>query len=73
MNDHAAETGFLAGEAAVNAAAVDFALKSCSRGNALTKGTGAGHFFSGGSSFPSEHAAVSWAIAVWLRTSIPDL
>lgn len=62
-NDHAAETGFLAGEAAVNAAAVDFALKSMFQRQRPYDGTGSGHFFAGGSSFPSEHAAVSWAIA----------
>jgi membrane-associated phospholipid phosphatase len=62
-NDHAAETGFLASEAAVNAAAVDFALKSIFQRQRPYDGTGAGHFFAGGSSFPSEHAAVSWAVA----------
>jgi membrane-associated phospholipid phosphatase len=62
-NDHAAETGFLAGEAAVNAAAVDFALKSMFQRQRPYIGTGAGRFFAGGSSFPSEHATVSWAIA----------
>lgn len=62
-NDHAAETGFLASEAAVNAAAVDFAFKSMFQRQRPYQGAGAGRFFSGGSSFPSEHAAVSWAIA----------
>jgi membrane-associated phospholipid phosphatase len=62
-NDHVAETGFLAGEAAMNAAAVDFALKSGFQRQRPYQGTGAGHFFAGGASFPSEHAAVSWAIA----------
>jgi membrane-associated phospholipid phosphatase len=62
-NDHAAETGFLAGEAAVNALAVDLALKSAFQRQRPYDGSGAGHFFAGGSSFPSEHAAVSWAIA----------
>jgi membrane-associated phospholipid phosphatase len=62
-NDHAAETGFLAGEAAVNAAAVDFALKAMFQRQRPYDGTGAGHFFAGGGSFPSEHAAVSWAVA----------
>ena len=62
-NDHAAETGFLAAEAAVNAFAVDYALKSVFDRQRPYQGTGSGHFFSGGSSFPSEHAAVSWAIA----------
>ncbi|MCU1302747.1 MAG: hypothetical protein JWQ87_3031 [Candidatus Sulfotelmatobacter sp.] len=63
QNDHAAETGFLAAEAAVNAATVDFALKSIFDRQRPQQGTRAGHFFAGGSSFPSEHAAVSWAIA----------
>ena len=62
-HDHAAETGFLASEAAVNAAAVDFALKSMFQRQRPYDGGGAGRFFAGGSSFPSEHAAVSWAIA----------
>ena len=62
-NDHAAETGFLASEAAVNAAAADFALKSIFQRQRPYDGNGAGRFFAGGSSFPSEHAAVSWAIA----------
>jgi membrane-associated phospholipid phosphatase len=62
-NDHAAEAGFLASEAAVNVAAVDFALKSAFERERPYIGSGAGRFFSAGSSFPSEHAAVSWAIA----------
>jgi membrane-associated phospholipid phosphatase len=61
--DHAAETGFLASEAAVNVAAVEFALKSAFQRQRPYDGSGAGRFFAGGSSFPSEHAAVSWAIA----------
>jgi membrane-associated phospholipid phosphatase len=63
QNEHAAETGFLASEAAVNAVTVDFALKSIFQRQRPYVGSGAGHFFAGGSSFPSEHAAVSWAIA----------
>lgn len=62
-NEHAAETGFLASEAAMNALAVDLALKSVFQRQRPYDGSGAGHFFAGGSSFPSEHAAVSWAIA----------
>jgi membrane-associated phospholipid phosphatase len=62
-NDHAAETGFLATEAALNAVAVDFALKSIFPRQRPYDGSGAGHFFAGGGSFPSEHSAVSWAIA----------
>ena len=62
-NDHASETGALATEAAINAAAVDFALRSMFPRQRPYDGSGAGHFFAGGSSFPSEHATVSWAIA----------
>jgi hypothetical protein len=47
----------------MNAAAVDFALKSGFQRQRPYQGTEAGHFFAGGASFPSEHAAVSWAIA----------
>jgi len=60
---HAAETGWQAGEAAVNAAAVDFALKNIFQRQRPYQGSGRGNFFAGGSSFPSEHAAVSWAVA----------
>ena len=62
-NDHLAETGLLAGEAAVNAATLDLALKSMFQRQRPYEGAGGGNFFSGGSSFPSEHATVSWAIA----------
>jgi len=63
QNDHAAETGFLATEAALNAASVDFAVEEIFRRQRPYDGNGGGRFFSGGGSFPSEHAAVSWAIA----------
>ena len=62
-DDHAAETGFLASEAAVNVVVVDFALKSMFQRERPYQGSGAGRFFAGGSSFPSEHASMSWAIA----------
>jgi membrane-associated phospholipid phosphatase len=70
-NDHATETGLLASEAAVNAAAADYALKAMFRRERPYDGTGAGHFFSGGGSFPSEHAAVSWAVAGVLAHEYP--
>jgi membrane-associated phospholipid phosphatase len=71
QNDHAAETGFLATEAALNAAAVDFALKGIFRRQRPYDGSGEGRFFSGGGSFPSEHAAVSWAIAAVVAHEYP--
>lgn len=61
-NDHAKETGWLSGEAALNATIVDYALKSIAQRPRPTE-PGAGAFFHGGSSFPSEHAAAAWAIA----------
>jgi membrane-associated phospholipid phosphatase len=70
-NDHASETGFLAGEAAVNAVLADFALKSIFQRQRPYEGSGAGHFFAGGSSFPSEHAAASWAIAAVVAHEYP--
>jgi len=70
-NDRMQETGFLASEAAVNAAAVDFALKAVFQRQRPYDGNGAGNFFAGGSSFPSEHAAISWAIAGVLAHEYP--
>jgi len=62
-NDHLRETGFLAGEAAVNAFAATYALKLSTQRERPNQATGAGSFFNGGSSFPSEHSALSWSIA----------
>lgn len=67
-NDHLRETGFLSSEAALNSTVIAYALKEATQrqrpyettGN---DGNGSGHFFLGGSSFPSEHAAVAWSVA----------
>lgn len=57
------ETGFLAGEAALNSLVTVEALKySLGRERPYEDG-GSGAFFHGGTSFPSEHAAVAWSIA----------
>jgi membrane-associated phospholipid phosphatase len=62
-NEHWSETGFLAGEAALNSLVVVEGMKySLRRGRPF--GTGSGSFFqSGGTSFPSEHAAAAWSVA----------
>jgi membrane-associated phospholipid phosphatase len=61
--EHKRETGLLAGEAAIDALAVDYALKySLGRERPLTDNY-RGAFFKGGDSFPSEHSAAAWAIA----------
>jgi hypothetical protein len=60
--DHSRETGFLAGEAAVNSLIVAETMKLVfqrPRPNAVN----AGSFGAGGASFPSEHALAAWSIA----------
>jgi Capsule assembly protein Wzi/PAP2 superfamily len=61
--DHWRETGFLAGEAAINSFVAVEALKYTLRRERPFQGDGSGPFFSGGTSFPSEHAAAAWAVA----------
>ena len=61
--EHWRETGFLAGEAAINSLVAVEALKYTTRRERPYQGDGTGPFFSGGTSFPSEHAAAAWAVA----------
>jgi hypothetical protein len=62
-NQHWRETGFLAGEAALNSLIPIEVMKySLGRERPYQK-NGSGAFFQGGTSFPSEHATVAWAIA----------
>jgi capsule assembly protein Wzi/PAP2 superfamily protein len=63
-NEHWSETGFLSGEAALNSlVAVEF-FKYTLRRQRPYQGDGSGPFFqSGGTSFPSEHAAAAWSVA----------
>lgn len=63
-NEHWSETGFLAGEAALNSLVVVEGLKYSLQRERPFQGDGSGSFFqSGGTSFPSEHAAAAWAVA----------
>ena len=62
-NDHLSETGFLSGEAALNSTLVAYAFKEAAGRERPYQGNGNGNFFQGGSSFPSEHAAIAWSIA----------
>ena len=65
-NDHLAETGMLSAEAAANSMAVAYLFKDAFERQRPDQGGGHGNFFAGGNSFPSEHAAVAWAVAsVW--------
>lgn len=70
-NDHLSESGFLAAEAAVNATGVVYALKGATQRERPFQSTGAGSFFNGGKSFPSEHAALAWSIASVLAHEYP--
>jgi membrane-associated phospholipid phosphatase len=62
-NEHWRETGFLAGEAALNSLVTVEALKYSLGRERPYQGNGAGSFFQRGTSFPSEHAAAAWSIA----------
>ena len=62
-NEHQRETGFLSGEAAVDSLVAVEALKYMTRRERPLVDNANGSFWSGGDSFPSEHAAAAWSIA----------
>src|SRR5712664_2246714 len=63
-NQHWSETGFLAGEAALNSLVAVESFKYSLRRERPYQGYGSGPFFqNGGTSFPSEHAAAAWSVA----------
>jgi hypothetical protein len=62
-NAHQRETGFLSGEAAIDSLAIVEALKYATRRQRPFQGDGSGQFWHGGTSFPSEHSAITWSIA----------
>jgi membrane-associated phospholipid phosphatase len=62
-NQHQRETGFLSGEAAIDSLVAVEALKFATGRQRPLQGNGTGSFWSSGASFPSEHAAATWAIA----------
>lgn len=63
-NEHWSETGFLAGEAVLNSLVMVEGLKYSLRRERPYQGDGTGPFFqTGGTSFPSEHAAAAWSVA----------
>ncbi len=63
QDEHQRETGFLSGESAIDSLAVVEALKYTMRRQRPFQGDGTGPFWHSGTSFPSEHAAISWAVA----------
>lgn len=70
-NEHQRETGFLSGEAAVDAYLDTTLIKYIAGRERPFTGNGRGSFFSGGNSFPSQHSAVSWAIASVIAHEYP--
>ena len=62
-NEHWRETGFLAGEAAIDSLIPIEVMKYSLGRERPYQGNGSGAFFQGGTSFPSEHATAAWAIA----------
>jgi membrane-associated phospholipid phosphatase len=72
-NDQERETGLLSGEAGIDAF-VDTEIfgYAFGRQRPLT-GNGRGEFFKGGDSFPSQHAAISWAIASVIAHEYPGV
>lgn len=62
-NAKARETGVLGAEALVDAAAITYVLKTVAGRERPPEGEGKGHFWKSHSSFPSGHAAMSWAFA----------
>src|SRR5260370_10682371 len=71
-NEHWSETGFLAGEAALNSIVAVETLKYSLARQRPFQGDGTGSFFHGGStSFPSEHSAAAWSVAGVLAHEYP--
>lgn len=70
-NDQRRETGLLSGEAGIDAF-LDTEILSYAFGrNRPFVGDGRGRFFEGGTSFPSQHAAISFAIASVIAHEYP--
>src|SRR5258708_39864492 len=67
---HNRETGFLAGEAAVNSVFVGEAMKLMFQ-RPRPNTANAGSFGAGGASFPSEHALLAWSIASVIAHEYP--
>ena len=70
-DDQERETGLLSGEAGIDAFLDSEALKYATGRDRPFTGNGRGRFFQGGNSFPSQHAAISWAIASVIAHEYP--
>ena len=70
-NERARETGVLATEAMINAVGVDYAFKGITGRERPFPSGFQNIFFHGGTSFPSDHAAVTWAFASIVAQEYP--
>lgn len=70
-DEHKRETGVLAGEAALDSLGVVYALKYSLGRERPLQDEYQGNFWSGGDSFPSEHAAAAWSIATVVAHEYP--
>jgi membrane-associated phospholipid phosphatase len=70
-NDHQRETGFLAGESALDSLAIVYGLKYAFGRERPLQDNYQGNFWRGGDSFPSEHAAAAWSIASVIAHEYP--
>lgn len=73
-DDHQRETGILSGEAFLNAYLVNEVIKITTRRERPNEGSGQGEFFKGtisNSSFPSNHAMLTWSVASVLAHEYP--
>jgi len=70
-NERARETGVLATEAMINAIGVDYAISFASGRERPIPSNFQNIFFHGGTSFPSDHAAVTWAFAAVVAQEYP--
>ncbi len=70
-DDQQRETGLLSGEAAIDAYLETAVFKYATGRDRPFVDDGRGRFFQGGNSFPSEHAAISWAIASVIAHEYP--
>jgi membrane-associated phospholipid phosphatase len=70
-DDYQRRAGFLAGEAMIDSAIVGQVLKVVFNRERPGEGSGYNKFFSGGSSFPSDHSLLTWSSAAALTEAYP--
>lgn len=70
-DEHREETGLLSGESALNALAINTIFQLALGRESPSVNGARGNFFSGGTSFPSNHSAVAWSIASMISHEYP--